>query len=69
LRLRRGISLARRAAGSWGAGISRPTSIKLRDVQTPIIKEKDGSYAIAWSALGVYSVGKTLTEARHDLGP
>jgi len=47
-------------------GISRPVSIKLRDVQTRITKEKDGSYAIACSALGVYSVGKTLTEAKHD---
>jgi predicted RNase H-like HicB family nuclease len=41
-------------------------SIKLRDVQTRIIKEKDGSYGIACSALGVYSVGKTLTEAKRN---
>ena len=41
-------------------------SIKLKDVQTKIIKEKDGSYAIACSALGVYSVGKTLEEARKN---
>ena len=39
-------------------------SIKLKDVQTKIIKEKDGSYAMACSASGVYSVGKTLEEAR-----
>jgi predicted RNase H-like HicB family nuclease len=41
-------------------------SIKLRDVQTRIIHEKDGSYAVACSALGVYSVGKTLEEARKN---
>jgi predicted RNase H-like HicB family nuclease len=41
-------------------------SIKLRDVQTRIMKEKDGSYGIACSALGVYSVGKTLTEAKRN---
>ena len=49
-----------------GPGISTAMSIKLRDVQTRIIKEKDGSYAIACSALGVYSVGKTLTQARRN---
>ena len=42
-------------------------SIKIRDVQTKIIKEKDGSYAITCSALGVYTVGKTLEEAKKDL--
>jgi predicted RNase H-like HicB family nuclease len=41
-------------------------SIKLRDVQTRVIKEKDGSYAIACSALGVYSVGKTMEEAKAN---
>ena len=41
-------------------------SIKLKDVQTKIIKEKDGSYALACSALGVYGVGKTLEEARKN---
>lgn len=41
-------------------------SIKLRDVQTRVIKEKDGSYAIACSALGVYSVGNTLAEAKRN---
>lgn len=35
-------------------------SIKLK---TKVIKERDGSYAIACSALGVYSVGKTLPAA------
>jgi predicted RNA binding protein YcfA (HicA-like mRNA interferase family)/predicted RNase H-like HicB family nuclease len=41
-------------------------SIKLRDIKTRVIKEKDGSYAIACSALGVYSVGETLTEAKKN---
>ncbi len=41
-------------------------SIKLRDIRTRVIKEKDGSYAIACSALGVYTVGKTLVEARRN---
>jgi predicted RNase H-like HicB family nuclease len=41
-------------------------SIKVRDVQTRVIREKDGSYAVACSALGVYSVGKTLEEARKN---
>lgn len=41
-------------------------SIKLRDVRTRIIKEKDGSYAIACSALGVYSVGATLEAAKAN---
>ena len=45
---------------------SRTMSIKLRDVQTRVIKEKDGSYAIACSALGVYSVGRTLAEAKRN---
>jgi predicted RNase H-like HicB family nuclease len=31
-----------------------------------LIKEKDGSYAIACPALGVYSVGETLTEAKKN---
>lgn len=42
------------------------TSIKLRDVKTRIITEKDGSYAIACSALGVYSVGETLDAAKKN---
>ncbi len=38
-------------------------SIKLRDVRTRVIRENDGSYSIACSALGVYSTGKTLSQA------
>jgi predicted RNase H-like HicB family nuclease len=41
-------------------------SIKVKDIETKIIKEKDGSYAISCSALGVYSVGETLNEARRN---
>ena len=41
-------------------------SIKLRDVKTKVIKEKDGSYAITCSALGVYTVGETLSEAKKN---
>ena len=48
------------------ARIERAMSIKVKDVQTKIIQEKDGSYAIACSALGVYSVGRTLKEAKKN---
>lgn len=41
-------------------------SIKLRDVKTRVIREKDGSFAIACSALGVYAVGDTLEAARKN---
>ena len=44
----------------------KPMSIKLKDIETRVINEKDGTYAIACSALGVYSVGKTLAEARMN---
>ncbi|MGA3298131.1 MAG: type II toxin-antitoxin system HicB family antitoxin [Candidatus Bathyarchaeia archaeon] len=41
-------------------------ALKLRDVRTEVIREDNGSYAIACSALGVYSVGKTLKEAKRN---
>ena len=41
-------------------------SIKLKEVQTKVIKEKDGSFGTACSALGVYSVGDTLPEAKRN---
>ena len=41
-------------------------ALKLRDVRTEVIRENNGSYAIACSALGVYSVGKTLREAKRN---
>ena len=40
--------------------------MKLRDIKTKVIREKDGSYAVACSVLGVYSVGKTLRDARRN---
>ena len=43
-------------------------SIKLRDVKTRVIRENDGSYAIACSALGVYTVGETLEAAKRNFG-
>jgi len=41
-------------------------ALKLRDIKTELIREKDGSYAVACSALGVYSVGKTLKEGKRN---
>jgi len=41
-------------------------ALKLRDVKTEVIQEDNGSYAIVCSALGVYSVGKTLREAKRN---
>ena len=41
-------------------------SVKIRDIKTKIIKENDGSYSIACSALGVYSTGKNMQEARKN---
>ena len=41
-------------------------ALKLRDVKTELIQEDNGSYAIVCSALGVYSVGKTLREAKRN---
>lgn len=45
---------------------TKQMSIKLRDVRTKVIREKDGSYSVACSALGVYSAGKTLNEAKKN---
>ena len=41
-------------------------ALKLRDVRTEVIREDNGTYAIACSALGVYSVGRTLREAKRN---
>jgi len=41
-------------------------SVKIRDIKTRIIKEDDGSYSITCSALGVYSTGKNMQEARKN---
>jgi predicted RNase H-like HicB family nuclease len=39
-------------------------SVKIKDIKTKVIKEDDGSYSIACSALGVYSTGKNLKDAK-----
>jgi predicted RNase H-like HicB family nuclease len=41
-------------------------ALKLKDVKTEIIEEDNGTYAVACSALGVYSVGRTLREAKQN---
>ena len=41
-------------------------TLKLKDVKTQIIHENNGTYAVACSALGVYSVGRTLREAKRN---
>lgn len=41
-------------------------SIKIKDIETRIIKEKDDTYAIACSSLSVYTVGNTLPEAKKN---
>ncbi len=41
-------------------------ALKLKDVRTEIIREDDGTYAVACSALWVYSVGKTLKDAKRN---
>jgi len=41
-------------------------SVKIKDIKTKVIKEDDGSYSIACSALGVYSTGKNLREAKKS---
>lgn len=40
--------------------------LKLSDVRTEVIQEDDGTYAIVCSALGVYSVGRTMKEAKGN---
>jgi predicted RNase H-like HicB family nuclease len=41
-------------------------ALKLKDIKTEVMREKDGSYAVVCSALGVYSVGKTLRDAKRN---
>lgn len=41
-------------------------ALKLRDVKIEIMEEDNGTYAVACSALGVYSVGRTLKEAKRN---
>jgi predicted RNase H-like HicB family nuclease len=40
--------------------------LELKDVKTEIIQEDDGTYAVACSVLGVYSVGRTLREVKRN---
>ena len=46
--------------------MTRVTSVKIRNLQTRVIKQKDGTYGIACSAPGAYYVGKTLKEAKKN---
>ena len=41
-------------------------SVKIKDIKTKVIKEDEGSYSIACSALGVYSTGKNLQDAKKN---
>ena len=41
-------------------------SVKVKDVKAKIFKEDDGSYSVSCSALGVYSNGKTLKDAKRN---
>ncbi len=41
-------------------------SVKVKDVKARVIKEDDGSYSIACSALGVYSNGKNMKDAKKN---
>ena len=38
----------------------------MRDIKTEVMCERDGTYAVVCSALGVYSVGKILSEAKRN---
>ena len=41
-------------------------SVKIKDIKTKVIKEDNGSYSIACSALGTYSTGKNLQDATKN---
>ncbi len=41
-------------------------SSKVKEMKIDLIKERDGTYGIACSVLGVYSAGKTLREAKSN---
>ncbi len=41
-------------------------SLKIKDIQTSMIKEDDNTYSIMCSALGVYSSGKTKKQAQSN---
>ncbi|MCX6767179.1 MAG: hypothetical protein NTY90_00390 [Candidatus Micrarchaeota archaeon] len=39
---------------------------RIRQVEVQVFRERDGSHAAACSALGVYTVGKTLAAAKAN---
>lgn len=41
-------------------------SVKIKNIKTRVIKEDNGSYSIACSALGVYSTGKNPQDAKKN---
>ena len=41
-------------------------SVKIKDIKTKVIIEDEDSYSIACSALGVYSTGKNLQDAKRN---
>lgn len=41
-------------------------SVKIKNIKTRMIKEDDGSYSIACSALGVYSSGTNKQDAKKN---
>jgi predicted RNase H-like HicB family nuclease len=41
-------------------------SVKIKVIKTKVIKEDGGSYFISCSALGVYSTGKSLQDAKKN---
>ncbi len=38
----------------------------VKNLRVKVFREKDGSYAAACSALGVYTVGKTIAELKKN---
>jgi len=41
-------------------------SVKVKDIQTKMIREDNGTYSVTCSALGVYSSGRTKQEAKSS---
>ncbi len=65
----KGSRVGRAISYRWGGRLLSPVrelALKLKDVRTEIIREDNGSYAVACSALGVYAVGRTLKEAKRN---
>ena len=49
---------------SYARDMMAPSKARIRDIEVEIIKEKNGTYGVAWSALGIYSVGTSVEEAK-----